>query len=79
MKHGTEAERSLVKACIEEGDESKFDAILSAITQSGALAYTKEQADQAASRAANAIITLPDSPYKQALQDLAYLAVNRNH
>lgn len=79
MKHGTEDERALVKACIEEGDESKFDAILSAITQSGALAYTKEQADQAAARAANAIVALPDSPYKQALQDLAYLAVNRNH
>ena len=79
MKHGTQDERALVKACIEEGDESKFDAILSAITQSGALAYTKEQADQAAARAANAIIALPESPYKQALQDLAHLAVNRNH
>ena len=79
MKHGTQDERALVKACIEEGDESKFDAILSAITQSGALAYTKDQADQAAARAANAIIALPESPYKQALQDLAYLAVNRNH
>lgn len=79
MKHGTQDERALVKACIEEGDESKFDAILSAITKSGALAYTKEQADQAAARAANAIIALPESPYKQALQDLAHLAVNRNH
>jgi octaprenyl-diphosphate synthase len=79
MKNGTEAERTLVKTCIEEGDESKFDAILAAITQSGALAYTKTQADQAADRAAQAIADLPSTPFKQALLDLAYLAVNRNH
>jgi octaprenyl-diphosphate synthase len=79
MKNGSDAERLLVKACIEEGDESKFDAILTAITESGALAYTKGEADKAASRATLAIQDLPDSAYKQALMDLAFLAVNRNH
>lgn len=79
MKNGTPEEQALVKACIEEGDESKFDAILSAITQSGALAYTKAEADKAAERAAKAIQDLTASPYKQALMDLAFLAVNRNH
>ncbi len=79
MKHGSEEERQLVKTCIEEGDESKFDAILKAITQSGALAYTKTEADKAAARASQAIVDLPNSAYKQALMDLAFLAVNRNH
>lgn len=79
MKHGTSDEQALVRACIEEGDESKFDAILHAITQSGALQYTKNAADQAAESAALAIQYLPNSAYKQALSDLAYLAVNRNH
>ncbi|MBC3873252.1 octaprenyl diphosphate synthase [Undibacterium flavidum] len=79
MKNGNPAEQALVKACIEEGDESKFDAILSAITQSGALAYTKAEADKAAARAAQAIEELAPSPFKQALMDLAFLAVNRNH
>ncbi|MFZ6801831.1 octaprenyl diphosphate synthase [Undibacterium sp. Di24W] len=79
MKNGSSEEKALVKACIEEGDESKFDAILTAITQSGALAYTKGEADKAAARAAQVIHDLPDSVYKQALIDLAFLAVNRNH
>lgn len=79
MKNGNAEERALVKACIEEGDESKFDAILSAITQSGALDYTKAAADRAAETAAMAIQDLPDSAFKQALTDLAFLAVNRNH
>lgn len=79
MKNGSPEEQALVKACIEEGDESKFDAILSAITQSGALSYTKAEADKAAERAAKAIQDLTASPYKQALMDLAFLAVNRNH
>lgn len=79
MKNGSEAERDLVRACIENGDESQFDAILNAITQSGALAYTKQAADLAAESAAKALHHLAESAYKTALQDLAYLAVNRNH
>jgi octaprenyl-diphosphate synthase len=79
MKNGSEDERALVKACIEQGDESKFDAILSAITQSGALDYTKAEADKAAARAEQAILDLPATAFKQALMDLAFLAVNRNH
>jgi octaprenyl-diphosphate synthase len=52
---------------------------LHAITQSGALAYTKTQADKAAEQAALAVQDLLDTPFKQALLDLANLAVNRNH
>ena len=79
MKNGSPEQQALVKACIEDGDETKFDTILSAITQSGALDYTKSAADRAAQNAADALRDLPDSPYKTALLDLAFLAVNRNH
>lgn len=77
MKNGNESEKQLVRACIEEGDESQFDAILKAITQSGALDYTKQAADKAAEQAGVAIAHLKESDYKQALLALAYLAVNR--
>ncbi|MBI3712129.1 MAG: octaprenyl diphosphate synthase [Burkholderiales bacterium] len=79
MKNGSPEQQALVKTCIEEGDETKFDAILSAITQSGALDYTKSAAVSAAQAAADALNDLPASPYKTALLDLAFLAVNRNH
>ncbi|MFZ6750961.1 octaprenyl diphosphate synthase [Undibacterium sp. Ren11W] len=79
MKHGTDEQRNLVRACIEQGDESKFEAILAAITDSGALNYTKDEASKAALRATNSITGLTESPYKQALLTLASFAVDRNH
>ncbi|WP_223827217.1 octaprenyl diphosphate synthase [Undibacterium oligocarboniphilum] len=79
MKNGTDAEKELVRSCIEQGDESQFDLILSAITSSGALDYTRQEAIQAAERAAAAVATLPASPYKEALLTLSQFAVHRNH
>ena len=79
MEHGTTEQRELVRNCIETGDESQFDAVLSAITQSGALDYTRREAEVAARRAAEAIADLPDSPYKQSMLRLCTFAVDRNH
>ncbi len=79
MKYGTEEQKNLVRVCIEEGDESKFDAILAAITHSGALDYTKNEAIKAASKATASLALLPESPFKQTLLALASFAVDRNH
>jgi octaprenyl-diphosphate synthase len=79
MKNGTAEEKELVRTCIEQGDESQFDKILHAITQSGALNYTKEKAVEAARKASAAVTHLPDSPYKEALLTLSQFAVQRNH
>lgn len=79
MEHGTPQERDLVRACIENGDEQHFDQILAAITSSGALDYTRQEAEKAARRAAEAISTLPNSEYKDSLLELSTFAVDRNH
>lgn len=79
MKHGTPAQRELVRSCIENGDEQHFNDILAAITASGALEYTRQEATKAARRAAEAIGTLPDSTYKHSLLKLSTFAVDRNH
>ena len=79
MQHGTEQQRELVRQCITNGDSSQFDTILSAITNSGALEYTRTQAEEASGRAMSALTLLPDSEYKTALLQLAQFAVNRNH
>ena len=79
MKNGTPEQRELVRACIEEGDEQHFNAVLDAITHSGALAYTRQQADIAARQAAAAISTLPENKYKASLLQLCAFAVERNH
>ncbi|HAK90905.1 MAG TPA: octaprenyl diphosphate synthase, partial [Massilia timonae] len=45
MEHGTPEQRALVRNCIEQGDEQQFDAVLAAVTSSGALDYTRKQAE----------------------------------
>jgi octaprenyl-diphosphate synthase len=79
MEHGTPEQRELVRDCIEQGDEQHFDAVLAAVTSSGALDYTRRQAEIAATRAAEAIADLPESQYKQSLLQLCGFAVDRNH
>jgi octaprenyl-diphosphate synthase len=79
MHHGTPAQRDLVRTCIERGDEERFGDVLAAITTSGALAYTKRQAEEAAQRAAASIAILPDGEFKESLLELCAFAVTRNH
>lgn len=79
MNHGNPAQRALVRSCIEQGDEQHFDTILEAISNSGALDYTRRAAEKAAQRAAAAIDGLPDSQFKNSLLDLCTFAVDRNH
>lgn len=79
MKYGTESQKDLVRRCIEEGDETKFDAILNAINESGALDYARSAALKAAKAAQSAIENFPDNEYRRTLQNLADFAVDRNH
>lgn len=79
MEHGSDAERQLVRTCIENGDERHFDEILAAITTSGALDYTRRAAEKAAQRAADSISSLPNSQFKESLLKLCAFAVGRNH
>ncbi|NDP57932.1 MAG: octaprenyl diphosphate synthase [Oxalobacteraceae bacterium] len=79
MHNGSTEQRALVRSCIEQGDEQHFDVILAAISSSGALDYTRGEAEKAATRASQAIAGLPDSQYKTSLLDLCTFAVDRNH
>ena len=79
MEHGSPEQRELVRSCIENGDEQHFDQILAAITSSGALDYTRQEAQKAAQRASDAVQSLPDSIYKDSLLKLSTFAVDRNH
>lgn len=79
MQHGTAQQRELVRSCIENGDEQHFDEILAAITGSGALDYTKHEAERAAQRAASAISSMPNTQFKDSLLQLCAFAVDRNH
>ena len=79
MQHGSQAERELVRSCIENGDERHFQQILEAITSSGALAYTRGVAEDSAQRAAQSLSALANSQFKDSLLELCAFAVGRNH
>ncbi len=79
MRCGTPHQQALVRSCIENGDEQHFDEILAAITSSGAIDYTRQKAEQAASEASAAISGLPESDFKNSLLQLSAFAVDRNH
>ena len=79
MQHGTNEQQQLVRTCIENGDEQHFDEILAAITGSGALDYTRHQAEKMAQHATNTISSLSISQFKDSLIQLCAFAVDRNH
>jgi octaprenyl-diphosphate synthase len=79
LQNGTAEQRALVRACIETGDEQHFNDVLAAITTSGALTYTRGEAEKAARRAAESISSLRASAFKDSLLQLSAFAVDRNH
>jgi octaprenyl-diphosphate synthase len=79
MRSGSSEQRALVRACIETGDEQHFESVLAAVTTSGALDYTRREAEKAADHAAKSISSLPDSQFRDSLLQLCAFAVDRNH
>ncbi|HMN44095.1 MAG TPA: octaprenyl diphosphate synthase [Povalibacter sp.] len=79
MKHGTDAERAMIRNSIENGLAENLPQITAAIESTGGLAYTARLARQEASLAIEALAVLPDSQYKQALRELADFSVERTY
>lgn len=79
MWHGTEEEADLIKNAIENSDgKQHFDAIMLAMKNTNALEYTVAKANEARDQAIAAISTIPASEYKDALTELANIAVARD-
>jgi len=79
LRTGNDDQRALIRRSIEEGSIEQLDQITAAIESTGGLAYTARLARREAALAIEAITTLPDSAYKQALRELADFAVERTY
>jgi len=79
MQHGNNEQKALICTAIKEGGLEHIDAITQAIIDTGALDYTRQQAQLEAGRAKSAIDLLPETEFKQALTFLADYAVARSH
>jgi len=78
MQHGTVEQAACVRQAIENGGRDDFPAVLTAIRETGALEHARVQAKVEADLAANAIVALPASPYKDSLLELPLFAVARS-
>ncbi|MBO9491113.1 octaprenyl diphosphate synthase [Endozoicomonas sp. G2_1] len=80
MHNGSVEQSALIREAIEKANGMEhLEAILTAMSETGALEYARKIAEQEADKAINALSVLPESDHKQALISLANLAVNRSH
>jgi octaprenyl-diphosphate synthase len=78
MRHGSNEQKDLISSAIENGGLEHLEAIITAVKSSGALAYTRNVAEQRINSALGDLATIPDSPYKKGLELVAETALKRN-
>src|SRR3954467_1470218 len=79
IKHGNATEAALIKKAIEAGGLAELDHVIAAIQRSGALDYTRRQAEAESRAAGAALALLPNSKYRDSLLQLADFAVTRDY
>ncbi|MAA75179.1 MAG: octaprenyl diphosphate synthase [Salinisphaeraceae bacterium] len=79
MAQSTGEQRDFLRKVIEDGDLSQLAAVQKAIESTDALAYTCARAEGEADAAKAVLASIPDSPSKSALLQLADFACRRSH
>jgi octaprenyl-diphosphate synthase len=79
LQRGSPKQQVMLRRAIEQGGRQEIGEILAAIRATGALAYTVSRAEECAGRARAALGPVPDSPFKNALLQLAGFAVERRY
>ena len=77
MKHGTEEQRQLIRQAIRKGGLDDLEPIREAVIASGAIDYTFSQAQLQIEQAMQQLTLIPKSAFRDILEHLAQLAVNR--
>jgi octaprenyl-diphosphate synthase len=79
MQQGTAEEAELVRRALASGGLTELDGVLAAIRRSGALDYTRRQAEAESESARAALNTIPSTQYRDSLIQLVAFAVTRTH
>jgi octaprenyl-diphosphate synthase len=79
IQHGSPEEATLVRGALISGGLDDLDRVLAAIRRSGALDYTRRQAEAEARAAIAALDSIPSTQYRDFLLQLAQFAVTRTH
>jgi octaprenyl-diphosphate synthase len=79
MQHGSQEDAALIRTAIRDGGLDKIDSVIAAICRSGALDYTRHQAQAEAGSAGNALSCLENSKCRDYLLQLTEFAVTRKY
>ncbi|TVO78336.1 octaprenyl diphosphate synthase [Sedimenticola selenatireducens] len=77
MEVGTPEQRQALREVIEKGGREHIDVVMAAIESTDAIEYTARLAQEEAEKAKTALLTLPSSPFRDALTALADFSVRR--
>lgn len=79
IEHANEGDAQIIIDAIKEGDRNAFNNVYKIVQATGAIEYTEKRAEEEAQKAINALALIADSPYKQAMMQLAIFSVQRNY
>jgi octaprenyl-diphosphate synthase len=79
LERSTGKNALLIRTAIEEGGLDKIDEIMIIIENTKALEYSAEIAKNEVKKANACLSYLADSPYKKALESLAWFSISRTH
>jgi octaprenyl-diphosphate synthase len=75
LKHSSQAQREAIREAIRRGGLAQLEPVIAAIEATGGLDYTLSLARAQYTQALAALDSLPDSPYRTGLAELARFAV----
>ena len=79
MRNGSADQAAIIRNALVSGGLSDFAPVLKTMQETGALDYTRKQAEASARAARDSVAALPDSKYRDSLIELAAFAVTRNY
>lgn len=79
IQNTTADNAQLIRNAIKQGDSHALPKILSILKETNAFEATRKKAMERAMLALNALKNIPESKYRQALQDLILFATQRNY
>ncbi|MFT5099067.1 MAG: octaprenyl-diphosphate synthase [Candidatus Azotimanducaceae bacterium] len=78
MRNCTEAETQVLRGAIQNGGLGNLDEVMEIVIRTGGLNYTNEKAGFEIQKALASLENVPESPYKEAMVNLANFSISRN-
>ncbi len=78
MARGTDADRSVIREAIEQGEVARLHEIVAIVRRTGAIDATRAAARAEAELARSSLVMLPESESREALLELCFRSVERS-